>query len=212
MLMLPARRPSTRSSLRARRGFTLIELIVTITLLGVLVALSLPSFTAWIRNSQVRTVAEALQTGIRTAQAEAVRRNRQVVLSFTDATPALNATAVAGGKNWSLQSVAQFGEASTDATRYIGGGALADVASNVVIGDHAGSGISAICFNSNGRLVTNTSPGVTGASCTAAVTSFDVSHTSSDRPLRVIVQIGGQLRMCDPKRPALSATTPDGCP
>ena len=196
----------------ALRGFTLIELIVAITLLGVLVALSLPSFTAWIRNSQVRTVSEALQTGVRTAQAEAVRRNRQVVLTFTEATPALNATAVSGGKNWSLQSVAQFGETATDATRYIGGGALADVASGVSIVDHAGVGISAICFNSNGRLVTNPSPGVSGADCTAVVTAFDISQTNADRPLRVIVQIGGQLRICDPKRPALSATTPDGCP
>jgi len=186
-------------------GFTIIELIVTVTLVAILVGLSAPSFTAWIKNSQVRTVAEALQNGIKTAQAEAVRRNRQVVMSFTNATPALNATAVANGKNWSLQTVPSLGDATGE---FLQGGALADVASAVVIT----SGTSAICFNSNGRLALNTASGVPGASCTAATTTFDVTQANADRNLRVIVQLGGQLRMCDPHRPTLSSTSPDGCP
>ena len=192
-------------------GFTLIELMVTITLFAMMVALSLPSFTAWIKNSQIRTTAEALQTGVRTAEAEAVRRNRLVVMSFTNSTPALNATAVAGGKNWSLQTVAQFGDAST--TQFIGGATLSDVGSAVVIADHAGTGISALCFNSNGRVTVPTvALGITGATCAAAPAAFDISQTNADRPLRVIVQVGGQLRMCDPNRPTLSSTSPDGCP
>ncbi len=201
--MLMARRPSTRESafVRASRGFTLIELMVTIVLLALLVNLALPSFTAWINNTKVRTVADTLQTGLRTAQAEAVRRNRVVVLSFTNSTPALNVAAVAGGKNWSLQTIPQFGESS----EFVGGGALAGIASGVAIASTPSS--SAICFSSNGRLVEPP-----GTSCTAAVTTFNVTQTNADRPLRIIVQIGGQVRMCDPHRPTLSASTPDGCP
>lgn len=197
---------------RGRRGFTLIELVVTITLLGILVALSLPTFTAWIRNSQVRTVAEALQNGVRTAQAEAVRRNRQVVLSFTNATPAPPTAApwavAAGGKNWWAQTVAQFGETA----EFARAGSLADVASGV--GITATPAATAICFNSNGRLVANAAPGVPGASCDApvALLRFDISQTSADRPLRVTVAAGGQVRICDPNRPTLSSTSPDGCP
>lgn len=190
---------------RATGGFTIIELMVTITLLGILFGLGLPSFTAWIRNSQIRTVSEALQNGVRTAQAEAVRRNRQVVLSFTNATPALNATAVANGKNWSLQTVPSLGDTAGE---YLQGGALADVASAVTIT----GGTTAICFNANGRLTTNASPGAPGASCSAATTTFNVTQPNADRNLRVIVQVGGQLRMCDPNRPTLSSTSPDGCP
>lgn len=198
----------------AERGFTLIELLVTITLIGLLLALGIPSFTAWIRNSQVRTVAEALQTGVRTAQAEAVRRNRQVVMSFTNATPAPAASApwpvVANGRNWWLQTVPQFGESAD----FIRSGALADIASGVTIaGTPPVGGFTAICFNSSGRLVTNSSTtGVPGASCAAAVSTFDVTQPNADRSLRVIVQIGGQLRICDPKRPLLSDASPDGCP
>lgn len=192
-------------SRRAAGGFTILELMVTITLLGILFGLGLPSFTAWIRNSQIRTVSEALQNGIRTAQAEAVRRNRQVVMSFTNATPALNATAVANGKNWSLQTVPSLGDTVGE---YLQGGALADIASAVAIT----GGTTAICFNANGRLTTNTSPGAPGASCSAAITTFNVTQPNADRNLRVIVQVGGQLRMCDPNRPTLSSTSPDGCP
>ena len=188
------------------RGFTLIELMVTLTLLGILVALSIPSFTSWLRNSQIRTVAEALQSGIRMAQGEAVRRNRQVVMYFTNANPASGSTAVAGGKNWALQTVAQFGETA----EFIAGGKLTDIASSVAIANDQAA--TAICFNSNGRVVANASPGVSGASCPAAATVFNVTMTGADRPLRVMLQLGGQLRMCDPNRPQLSSTSPDGCP
>lgn len=184
-------------------GFTLIELVVTISLLGILMALGLPSFNAWVQNSKVRAVTDSLQTGARLAQAEAVRRNRQMVLTLTNAQPALNATAVANGTNWSVQSVAQFGEVAA----FVQGGALADVASSVTI-----TGPASICFNSNGRLVANASPGPSGASCSAGIATYDFAHPKADRNLRVIVQVAGQVRLCDPKRPTLSDTSPDGCP
>lgn len=194
------------------RGFTLIELLVTITLLGILATLSIPSFTGWIRNSQIRTVADALQTGVRTAQAESVRRNRQVVMWFTNGDPLTGGTPLAGGKNWGLQTVAQFGEAA----EYITGGKLADIASSVAIANDMAS--NAICFNSVGRMVANpSSTGISGAACqvpTSPATSaaFNVTLAGADRPLRVIVQIGGQMRMCDPNRPTMSSASPDGCP
>jgi len=188
---------------RGARGFTLVELVVAFVLLGILTVLGLPSFTAMIRNAQVRTAADLLQNGVRLAQTEAVRRNRQVVLALTNAQPQLNAAAAANGKNWSIQTVAQFGETA----EFVKGGVLTDVASGVAI-----AGPASICFNSNGRLVTNAATGVPGANCTAAATTFDVTQASSDRPLRVNVALGGQVHMCDPNRPTQSTASPDGCP
>ena len=193
-------------------GFTLIELMVAIALLGLLITLSIPSFTSWIRNSQIRTVAEALQTGVRAAQAESVRRNRQVVMWFTNGDPSTGSAPAVGGKNWGLQTVAQFGETA----EYITGGKLADIASAVSVANDMSS--NAICFNSAGRLVANPSAtGIIGADCQvpaspATAATFNITLTGADRPLRVLVQLGGQLRMCDPNRPAMSPSTPDGCP
>lgn len=195
----PACRPATL-------GFTLIELMVTITLLGILISLSLPSFTTWIRNSQVRTVSEALQTGLRTAQGEAVRRNRQVVMSFTnDANPTLNPTTVANGKNWSIQTVASpF--INNNVTEFVRAGVLTDVASGVSITGAP----KAICFNADGRLMAPTGSAAT-ADCVGTPAAFQVLHPASDRKLNVTVAVGGQVRMCDPQRPALSTASPDGC-
>jgi|EndMetStandDraft_4_1072995.scaffolds.fasta_scaffold256352_2 type IV fimbrial biogenesis protein FimT len=187
----------------AKRGFTLIELVVTIALLGVLFSLAVPSFSAWINNAKVRSVADSLQNGLRVAQAESMRRNRQVVFSLTNAQPALGAAATANGKYWSVQTVAQF---SDTAAEFLQGGALSDVASGVTITSPA----VAVCFNSNGRLTTNaTATGVPNANCAAANAEFVIAKPGADRSLSVRVGLGGQVRMCDPQRSA--STSSDGC-
>ena len=78
---------SAPAASRVHRGFTLIELMVTITLMGLLLALAAPAMLSWIRNSKIRTTAEGLQSGLRQAQAEALRRSRQVSFSLTDSKP-----------------------------------------------------------------------------------------------------------------------------
>lgn len=193
---------------RARRtaGFTLIEMMVTIVLMSILMALAFPSMTAWIRNSRVRAVSDSLQNGLRLAQAEALRRSRQTVFSLTDsASPQTSLTAVANGRNWSINTV----QLMTDETAaFVEGGVLGSAATDVLI-----TGPAAICFNSLGRLVVNGSTGVTGADCTAASVpaTYDVTLAGADRRLRVLVALGGQVRMCDREK-TLSATNPDGCP
>jgi type IV fimbrial biogenesis protein FimT len=183
-------------------GFTLIELMVTIVLLAILLALGFPSMATWIRNSKIRTVSDSLQNGLRLAQAEALRRSRQTVFSLTNSTtPATTLTAVANGRNWSINTV----QLLTDETaQFVEAGVLSSVGADVQI-----TGPASICFNSLGRLVLNGSPG-TGAACAAAAATYDVTLTGADRPLRVSVSLGGQVRMCDPAR-SLS-TSADGCP
>lgn len=191
------------------RGVTLIELVVTLAVFGILFLLAVPSMSLWIRNSQVRTVTEGLQNGLRLAQNEAARRNRQVVFSLTNATPALNAVAAETGRSWSLQALPLM--AGGEDAQFIQGGALGDVASGVTV-----TGPAAICFNPLGRLIAAPSSR-TGVAADCLVDaanptrSFDVSLPGSDRPLRVTVSIGGQVRMCDPAR-TQSSTQPDGCP
>lgn len=191
-------------------GFTLVELLIAIALLSVLLSLAAPSFTTWIRNAQVRTVAEALQNGVRMAQAEAVRRNRQAVFFLTADTPGLGATAQVDGSNWVVRWIPQPGDTVTAAAPalepFVRGGALADVAAGVTI-----EGPAAVCFNPVGRRVAATAAatGVAGAACTATAAQFDIKRADGARPLRVTVALGGQVRMCDPSR-ALSAS-PDGC-
>lgn len=212
--MLSPRRAEPR---RHQRGLTLVELAVTLTLLGILVLSALPSFTSWTRNAKARSVAEALQNGLRQAQTEAVRRNRQTVFSLTAAEPSLNATAAANGSNWVIRTVAVPGEDPD----FVQGGSLGTTSANVTI-----TGPASLCFNSLGRQVANATPGASGISGNAAVpagsctppaagtpTAFDFSLPNAvagaDRRYRVTVSLGGQIRLCD--RDRSFADSPDGC-
>jgi type IV fimbrial biogenesis protein FimT len=189
----------------AARGFTLIELMVTVSLLGVLMALAFPAMSEWVRNSRIRTVADTLQNGLRLAQTEALRRSRQTVFSLTaDTTPADGLTAVADGANWSVNFVPLLTGEADDPT-FIEGGGLTGLAPDVQI-----TGPATLCFNSLGRVVDNPTPG-TGVACNAAAAAYNITIPNADRPLRVLVALGGQVRLCDPAK-TLSNTHPDGCP
>jgi len=197
------------------KGFTLIEMIVVVAIMALLAALATPSMLGWVRNNKIRTVSDSLQNALRQAQTEATRRNRQVVFSLTDNSPATTTyTAKANGSNWAISTVVP---ADSDATAtFVEAGILLNVSSNVAItGPKTSSNTaSALCFSSIGRLVKNDTPGPTGAKCTAEAVQYDIAMSDTktgDRPLRVTVAVGGQVRMCDPAR-TLSATQPDGCP
>ncbi|WP_338414200.1 prepilin-type N-terminal cleavage/methylation domain-containing protein [uncultured Sphaerotilus sp.] len=191
-----------------RQGFTLIELLVTLTLVGVLLSIATPMMATWTANVRVRAVAEQLGNDLRLTQSEALRRNRQTVLALTNATPALNATAAANGNRWFAQALPMLaGETLTDRHFVL---ASSSARQNKV----SISGPAVTCFNAIGRPVSSTATGL-GQNCTAPTSAttpaqYVVSATSSNRPLRVSVFMGGQVRLCDPAR-SLAAGAADGC-
>lgn len=192
---------------RARRGYTLVELAVTLSLVAFLAMLAAPSYQKWIRNARVRGAAESLTAGLRYAQAEALRRHRQTVFTLTREAPGLDSSAAADGPNWAVHSVPLAGE-----ERELLQGATAGAAG---AGVRVSSARAALCFNSSGRQAVNPHPGPPGADCAidgaAPRASYDIAADGADRPLRVTVELGGQIRLCDPKR-TLSVAQPDGCP
>ncbi len=189
-------------------GFTLIELAVTLVVMAVLMALAMPSVFAWIANTRVRTVSDTLQNGLRQAQAEAVRRSRTAVFSLTnDTAPKTSLTAVANGGNWSINFIASSTLDTAGVATFVEAGVLTNAGTGVSI-----AGPAAICFNPLGRLVASSSTGITGATCSLTSTPvYNITMSSADRPLRVVVSLGGQVHLCDPAK-TLSSSTPDGCP
>ncbi|TAK62529.1 GspH/FimT family pseudopilin [Methylobacter sp.] len=59
-------------------GFTLIELIVTISIVAILVGIAIPSFSSVIRSTRLTTYANELVTSLNLARSEAVKRGVQV--------------------------------------------------------------------------------------------------------------------------------------
>lgn len=70
------------SSMRSpdQRGFTLIELMITLAVLAILLAVSVPSFTDMTLGSKLRSQANDLVAGTVLARSEAIKRNQTVTL------------------------------------------------------------------------------------------------------------------------------------
>lgn len=64
--------------LRAGRGFTLIELIVSLALLGVLMAVAVPSFRDAALGNRLSSVANGFVASVQLARGEAIKRNLSV--------------------------------------------------------------------------------------------------------------------------------------
>jgi len=71
---------------RQDRGFSLLELLVVITIIAIMVALAVPNYRTWIANTKVRTAAESIQNGLRTARNEAAQRGVNVRFELTSST------------------------------------------------------------------------------------------------------------------------------
>ena len=78
----------------SRHGLTIIELLVTLAVCGVLLALTIPSFTDVLAQRRIEGAGTELGTDLQLARSEAVSRNSQVTLT---ATASSNSYAIASG-------------------------------------------------------------------------------------------------------------------
>lgn len=189
--------------LSAERGVTLIELAIALVLLGLVLALAAPAYVTWAQNTQARTAAEAVKNGLQLARTEALRRNKTVRFQLVDKLDA-SCKLSASGPHWVVSLEPAAGKCDVAPSEDIAprivqkrpsteGSAMATLEAT----DAAGVDAASVAFDGLGR-VRNAD----------AARRFDVAAAKGNRPLRVLVGPGGEIRLCDP---AFPAGDPNGC-
>jgi len=213
----------------SQRGFTIIEVMITLAVIGVLLGLGAPGFIEWLQNQQIRAAAEATLNGLQVARGEAVRRNTpvrfQLVSDLTSSCVlASDSVSAPVSVSWVVSLADPTGacDATTDSgqpvpppgrilqRRTSAEGSPNAVARSVFVPSPpaapAAQAASTVTFAALGNVVAN-------ADGTPSIVKIDVTNPNVSptamRALRLVVNSGGSIRMCDP---ALAASDTRGCP
>ncbi len=164
--------------LRSRAaGFTLIELMVVVSVGALLLTLALPQWSGLVASARIRTAAEAYASGLTQARAESIKQNTSSEFLLS------------AGK-WVVRRI-------SDNTILHQGAGLEGSA--VVVVTPAPANATRVAFDSLGRIV---SPSLVDGSSAITQMDFDVSNGatlgSKRRALRVLLETGGAVKICDP--------------
>ena len=185
------------------RGFTLVELLIGVSLIGILIALGAPSMATYLQNSKVASAASTLYSGIQLARAEAIRLNVPVQLVMTnDALPATDAAATgaspnAAGIHWFVRAASGADFTLVESKSGTEGGGSATAAAVQVVGTGTSGATpfdGTIAFNGFGAAGAGTAIAIdisnpAGGTCAPA---------GPIRCRRIAVAAGGQITSCDP--------------
>jgi type IV fimbrial biogenesis protein FimT len=179
-----------------QRGFTIIEMMIAITIAAFILMAAGPSATAWMRNTRIRTAADSISVGLQQARNEAVRRNQPVgfyLVSDVDGvslTDACTLSSSSGG--WVVALASPAGKCATNRDTFIAvrpSGNSADGLSVAGLDASALVAADAVIFNGYGQL-----SGANSLGCIRLRNGADATA----RGLNIAVNAGGQVRMCDP--------------
>ncbi len=67
--------------MRLQHGFTMVEMLVTLIIVGILAGLAAPAFTSLVASQNIKTSASMLQSSLLAARSEALKRNTDVIVS-----------------------------------------------------------------------------------------------------------------------------------
>jgi type IV fimbrial biogenesis protein FimT len=189
---------------------SIVEILISLAIIGMLMALVGPSAGVWLQNTQLRNAADAINTGLQQAKLEALKRNKLVMFRLTDSLlfstawdiclydPLTDACSAAAGSTLASKNAVEASYNATVATEKT-------AVPNPLVALATGAGLpGTFTFDSFGRAAP-TAPN--------NFTRVDVRNTrlaaADERRLVILVNSAGQIRMCDPK--LNKATNPQGC-
>lgn len=181
-----------------QQGFTLIELMIGVLIVGILMAVGMPAFQDFIQRSQLRTSTDAVQNGLLLARTEAVKRNALVLFRLQN-----------GRGDWVVLD-ASGNQIQQRTSRSEGTGDAVIVAT--LVGGATTGGPATLTYNGLGQIVGNAD--VT-PSIRSILISLPVGWVADTRRIDIGMGgsggsvTGGQIRVCDPA--VSSANHPARC-
>ncbi|WP_456379510.1 GspH/FimT family pseudopilin [Thiolapillus sp.] len=118
--------------MRKNRGFTLVELLITVVVIAILVALATPSFRGLLDRNAAASTANDLLSSILLARSESIKREQPVIFSSDDGFATWQVAADTNGDGTGDDVVLQHNQEDSSAS----------ITAN---------GAAAITFNSRGR-------------------------------------------------------------
>jgi len=185
------------------RGFTLIELMITIALLAVLMMIAMPEMRTYMLNSNIRRTAESFVADVMAARAEAIRTNDPVTFTVTDtenpstAVKSSDLNANENGPNWAAFVVpVNPTPENKERLLLVKRNAWDKDKKGAMVNMHKGEGVSRFTFDGLGRI------------SGWAVFQFTKDEYNqrcelkdkSIRCLQVEISPNGSVHMCEPGR------------
>lgn len=202
----------------AAGGFTLLEIMIALAILGVMLAVGMPAMSTWTQVSKARSAVGFYSEGFALARQQAIAHNAfsrirltqnaandqndwQVDICFP--TAAAPCTADTGG--WSTAAAAAAGDPEmANGFRSVARAATGLPQTTVLMPERLPAGASSVYFNSGGWVDTSIAQRMTALRF-APVGSYQ----DQLRPVAIVIGLAGTAITCDP-----SAVLPDSraCP
>lgn len=187
----------------SQQGFSLIELFTAITIIALLMALGMPSLSAYLQGARLGAGAKSYYTGVNLARSEAVRRNARVefVLTQSPIAAGIENSLVPSttGQNW----VVRAQPSASDPYVLIEAKTALEGAGSATSPVTATATASTIVFGSLGQSMT----GPVSISLENPSMGACVMSGGPVRCFDVRVLAGGQTRLCTPVASAVTGDT-----
>lgn len=178
----------------------MVEMAVTLAVLGILLASAMPSLGDWMVNARIRNTAESIHEGLQKARAEAVRRNQSVTFwMVTTADPKVlsdDCTTSATGGSWVISLADPTNKCSvapdpTTAPQIVAARAVGNGGDGVSVSakQSDGTGATSVTFNAFGQIA-NAAP-------IRQITVNDGDANGTRRKYKIMISTGGRSLVCD---------------
>jgi len=134
---------------RSRLGFTLVELLVTISVAAILAGIALPSFKTFVLSQRVKTTTFDLVSNLTLTRSEAIKRNANVSMTANSGGWKNGWRITAGGVDIRVQDkytgLVITDSANLNVVTYRGDGRLASAATSFTVNTEDSSSVTPRC-------------------------------------------------------------------